>query len=199
MAIHSNLKGGSSKKLYEALQYSGLVTEDMTFAEMCEALAEEYPSIFYLYKNGVDNGNFYGYRGACGVALADSGYQLPTVTKGTSLQARVSNGSYYVFGSVVTEDKYNLTARKVIKGEYNITFSKVIADNGLLVFACKNISGTHFTAEASKWIDGVNATTSSSGVFELDVSALSGEYYIGFTFGGNGVTATMNIDNLRLE
>lgn len=44
MAIRDNLRsGGSSKKLYEALQYSGLVTEDMTFDEMCEVLAAEYP------------------------------------------------------------------------------------------------------------------------------------------------------------
>lgn len=40
----------NAKKLYEALQYSGLVTEDMTFDEMCEVLAEAYPEVVNLLK-----------------------------------------------------------------------------------------------------------------------------------------------------
>ena len=42
MAIRDNLKGGSSKKLYDALKYSGLVTEDMTYDEMLAALAKRF-------------------------------------------------------------------------------------------------------------------------------------------------------------
>lgn len=38
----------NAKKLYEALQYSGLVTEDMSFDEMCAVLAEMYPETFNL-------------------------------------------------------------------------------------------------------------------------------------------------------
>lgn len=38
----------NAKKLYEALQYSGLVTEDMTFDEMCEVLANHFPPKFNL-------------------------------------------------------------------------------------------------------------------------------------------------------
>lgn len=47
----------AKKELYEALQYSDLVTEDMTFEEMCEVLATEYPEIHitwykaYFYTN----------------------------------------------------------------------------------------------------------------------------------------------------
>ena len=43
MAIRDNLKGGSSRKLYDALQFSGLVTEDMTYNEMCEILKANFP------------------------------------------------------------------------------------------------------------------------------------------------------------
>ena len=34
----------NAKKLHEALQYSGFVTEDMTFDEICAVLAEKYPN-----------------------------------------------------------------------------------------------------------------------------------------------------------
>ena len=46
---------GSKQELYEALQYSGLVTKDMTFKEMCQVLAAEYPEIKDIIKNGVLN------------------------------------------------------------------------------------------------------------------------------------------------
>lgn len=42
----------NAKKLYQALQYSGLVTEDMTFAEMCDALAAAYPATYSLLMSG---------------------------------------------------------------------------------------------------------------------------------------------------
>jgi len=41
----------NAKKLYEALQYSGLVTEDMTFDEMCAVLLATYPQKIYYSKN----------------------------------------------------------------------------------------------------------------------------------------------------
>lgn len=48
MAVFDNISGGGSKKkLYEALQYSGLVTEDMTYNEMLEVLSNTYPEKLY--------------------------------------------------------------------------------------------------------------------------------------------------------
>ena len=44
--------------LYESLQYSGLVTEDMTFEEMCDVLAMVYPEFFDLLYGGKTNYNF---------------------------------------------------------------------------------------------------------------------------------------------
>lgn len=46
--IPFNSGGGSAESLYEALQYSGLVTEDMTYDEMLEALANYFPEILEL-------------------------------------------------------------------------------------------------------------------------------------------------------
>lgn len=37
------------KKLYESLKYSGLVTEDMSFDEICAMFAEKYPQRIYYY------------------------------------------------------------------------------------------------------------------------------------------------------
>lgn len=44
--------GNSTKELYEALQYSGLVTEDMTYNEMVEVLAEAFGEKFSLIREG---------------------------------------------------------------------------------------------------------------------------------------------------
>lgn len=41
-----------AEELYEALKYSGLVTEGMTFEEMCIALSERFPEEFLLYNAG---------------------------------------------------------------------------------------------------------------------------------------------------
>ena len=38
----------NARKLYEALQYSGLVTEDMTYQQMIDALAAAYPAFLEL-------------------------------------------------------------------------------------------------------------------------------------------------------
>ena len=47
----------NAKKLYEALQYSGLVTEDMTYDEICAVLAEEFPELRKVIVDGVLQGN----------------------------------------------------------------------------------------------------------------------------------------------
>ena len=42
----------AEKDLYNAIQYSGLVTEGMKFKEMCEVLSAEYPATRVVYRNG---------------------------------------------------------------------------------------------------------------------------------------------------
>lgn len=46
---------GNADSLYEALQYSGLVTEDMTYEEMLEALSTFFPEIFSLLNDEVSD------------------------------------------------------------------------------------------------------------------------------------------------
>ena len=42
----------NARKLYEALEYSGLVTEDMSFDEMCATLAKAYPEYISMICGG---------------------------------------------------------------------------------------------------------------------------------------------------
>ena len=49
--------GGDATTLYQALQYSGLVTSDMTFDEMCAVLSENFPQYIYFVQSGVRNTN----------------------------------------------------------------------------------------------------------------------------------------------
>lgn len=46
----------NAKKLYEALQYSGLVTEDMTYDQICEVLCDRFPEVIpWVAYNGETN------------------------------------------------------------------------------------------------------------------------------------------------
>ena len=53
-------EGTDLDQLYEAMQYSGLVTEGMTFDEICDILAAEYPARIYLIKDGILNTDLLG-------------------------------------------------------------------------------------------------------------------------------------------
>ena len=91
------------EKLYEALQYSGLITEDMTYEEICAALEAFFPEstpyhvVFTEYPlvktdSGID-------AGTASVSTAETGYTL-SVKKDPG-----AGGHGYVEGSVTLPTK----------------------------------------------------------------------------------------------
>ena len=169
-------------KLYQALQYSGFVTDDMTFDEMCEVLAEEYPSAFVLYKNGVNNANFTSYKGSAGggqYANTDEGYANLSITYGNDINAVYSNMNGNSHVSSIMSKLIDLTNYKELKFTFNSTgANNDTAIRDISVFIADNLT-TDMTATAKYTILSANAQTSNSGEGVIDISNLSGNYYIG--------------------
>ena len=186
MAIRDNLKsGGSSKKLYEALQYSELVTEDMTFAEMCEALANEFPAFppGAVYYNGMNKGEFSYYAGGLGVhavqhneeVAASFGDSLTLINGGTA-SIPVNSGSYI-------SKKYDVSNYNKLRFHHNSIIGASDDYTYIDVFLTK-VKQETMAADASVRILPTK-TTKASGNIELNVADLSGEYYVGIYLQSN--------------
>lgn len=195
MAIRDNLKGGSSKKLYEALQYSGLVTEDMTFAEMCAVLAAEYPEFFKLYNEGINGGEFVSYALTTN---ANNYYKpaMPTTTFSDAITISTKASS----GGVISKP-IDLSAYNTIKFTH---YSEIVTQptydsyNAYVkFFICKEKT----TNIVPIVLEGLLINSKfNEGNIEIDITSLKGEYYIGFDVYAYGSFATQTIiSNMILE
>ena len=180
MAIRDNLKAASSKKLYEALQYSGLVTENMTFDEMCAILAQEYPSFFVLYKDGVNAANFANYAGNSqghNYSNTDANYSDLTITLGENINAVFSGTNGTRITSIVS-DAIDVSAFNKLKFNHTITAkSNSNTIRHISVFLTKVLEEKMNAAAEVVLLS--TTGTSASGAKELNISALEGKYYIG--------------------
>ena len=191
--------GGDASALYEALQYSGLVTEDMTFEEMCEVLANEYPAIYKLYMSTANEGNFEAYNGSD--ASASYGTGLPSVTFATAIKFSASkdNGT---LGSSVISELIDLTRFKKIKLRHSST---ITATYGADTFCYVSLFITSSKAQymGSNIVASKKLVVGEAGTFEndaeLDISAVEGEYYIGICCHTNHGTTTTEISNMYME
>lgn len=185
--------GGDATALYEALQYSGLVTEDMPFDEMCEALAGYFPAILDLYVNGVNSGEFVAYTG--GISF---GGTAPTATFGTTLKASITSVGGQARNGTVISKPLDLSAHKVLKLSHS---SKASVANNLLFVKVQIVS-----AKAEQMGNAVVLTenllynqTSTSGDVAIDISEVSGENYIAIEICCNGaLTVSTEISNIQL-
>ena len=178
------LDGNTADKtaLYQALQYSGLVTVDMTYAEMCEALATAYPQYFALYKDGVNKANFVSYAGSAGggaYANTDAGYANLAITFGENINAVYSNMNGSTHVSSIMSKLVDLTSYKKLKFNFSATGSNEdTAIRDISVFITDTLK-TDMVATAKYNILSANTQTSNSGEGVIDISNLSGNYYIG--------------------
>ena len=153
-----------------------------------------------LYLNGNDYAEITGgYEGiAIRYAASYGGEALnsraPTVTPGDTSMAitLTSTGSNNYSGSVLTRNKIDLTPYSTITFNANIVFQS--AD-----FASFYVSDTNtsYSSAAETFITRGNIP--SSGVVTLDVSQLSGEYYVGVNMSAgavNPVTTTITITSI---
>ena len=88
-------EGTDLDQLYEAMQYSGLVTEGMTFDEICDILAAEYPARIYLIKDGVLNTDLLGSGTVTKTKNGATGYANQSIkqTNGICQFYAISNSS----------------------------------------------------------------------------------------------------------
>lgn len=199
MAIRDNLKsGGSSKKLYDALQYSGLVTEDMTYNEMCEVLKAYFPELYALYMSSANEGGFAAYAGSQ-YAYYDHTCFDPTVIfeeEMTVLASTKYNGAYGN-GAVISE-KVDLTGYSKIVFDYECNIHATANDNFIGVFITPEKQAILHDIAVYKedLLIGKTAAT-ASGTKEIDVSSLSGEYYIGFSMQYT-VSANIKVSNMYM-
>lgn len=164
MAIRDNLKGGSSKKLYEALQYSGLVTEDMTFAEMCEVLAAKYPELLYIYKHGNNCDEVTGgWENTSWNSWGHSG-MAPTITFGESTM-KIS-GSSGITGTVKTKRKIDVTNFATL----SVTVSGIVNGGFVAPILCR--ANGDFAYQS-------NLYPCTNGTKTVDISSYTGEWYVG--------------------
>ena len=190
--------GANTKQLYEALQYSGLVTEGMTFTEMCEVLIETYPALRYIFNAGLVDSSFSGSPRINYVQYPD--YQSYTLT-GSSIYFHSSSG---VSLNGFFEKKIDLTAfsKLLLKGraKQSNTEGYTVARLGVHKSAIGNVSVT----SCSKYTNSNQITGTSEAPVEavLDISNLTGEYLIYFELYSSGYSGKYEwlwIDQICLE
>ena len=169
----------NAKALYEALKYSGLVTEDMTYNEMLEALSEYFPESLNLNLLSVDDWELVPGTGAIGTFTTDPFYlKCGDNSKATWIQ---------------TKNTYNVgkfknlhIAGQAYSANVNVKFNVQLinADSGAadVAFSQGSLSGTPSFDEY------------------IDVSTLSptADYYIKVSTGQYTTTWT-RFDTFRLE
>jgi hypothetical protein len=132
-----------------------------------------------LYNAGVENADITGGLTAYAYVPSTSGSNLkaPTVTKNTSsLKLYVANASGGLGGSYFTTEKVNLTRARTMK----IEVSDLVSSNNYVRMGASATKANKFTVAAGK-------TISETGTISLDVSSLSGDYYLFITLYGSGV------------
>lgn len=165
MAIRDNLKtGGSSKKLYDALEYSGIVTENMSFDDMCAALSEYFPGMLQVVSNSLPQEGF-------------------TFVHSTNKSSTNPNPDYYTISSTMDANylkmyteviAYDNKALKAV-GSLSITINKRAFKKLQLTFKGSNISSgsqnyiSLYINDA--WLDGTHTNTAKTFTFNRDLSA----------------------------
>lgn len=170
------------KELYEALQYSGLVTEDMTHKEMCEVLAAKYSESLNLYNYGDECTDITG------------GYQLfqngtgGSFVNNTNHMTITANAGYGGNGSVIaltTVNKIDLTNYN----EINLAVSCEEEENVYLI-----VSETSSPTGISSCYDSATIVTGSGETSgNLDITNITGKYYVGLIYGRNNTDTSMSI------
>lgn len=156
-----SISTGDMTQLAEALQYSGLgITEDSTWDDICSALAEAFPEQLILW-DGTTN-------------LLEP---LIYATGDTSRCSVVSDWCIYVY-NYLNAFRYTYTVYKDISLFNKITFTydrnniNIFMDGKIYIGVGKNQNTPDVYYQLA---DGGNM----NGTVELDISELSGSYYIG--------------------
>jgi hypothetical protein len=133
----------------------------------------------WLYDSGVENTDVTGGLTAYAYvpSTSSSSTQKPEVTTNTdSLKLRVPSASGGLGGSYFTTNKVNLTGAKTMK----IDVSDLGLNTGYVRMGATATKANKFVVEKAISIQ-------ETGTISLDVSELTGEYYLFITLYGSGV------------
>lgn len=188
----------STQLLYESLKYSGLVTEDMTFDEICNILSETYPEIYKLYMSSSNEGEFSAY--ASGMAVYDYTCFAPDVT----FEEKIMNiGGWqkyqgaYGHGSVMTK-LIDLSGYSKIIFDYDyILGSTSNTDVGFFITPIKQALLSDVAVLIEVLSTDKTVSSKIGGHAEFDISSLNGNFYIGFSLYYT-VTAHLYISNMYM-
>lgn len=167
MSIRDNLGGGITKaKLWDALQYSGLVTEDMSAEEMLAVLAARYPNELILLDNLTVNSAYTLKNSDKGGDTSSNTY---TFKSGTGLNLKIGgNNGWHVY---VLEPNFD------VDGFSKLTFtvSKHTKYNDSQTSTTKiGISDVITGGSFKKYYQVPMATT---GTYTIDISDVTGKCY----------------------
>lgn len=154
----------ADKVLYQSLKYSGIVTENMTFEQMNEALANYFPQKITIVSNSIIDSDF-------------------------TSNATTSLGVFYTYGSLsITGNSYSGSTNQTdsmvgmaYSPAIDLTSFKTIKLN---VASLYNSALCLFTSYGTgKW-SAAKSYSIKTGQQEINIEDIEGEYYIGF---GGGI------------
>lgn len=158
--------GGDASDLYSVLQYSGLVTPEMSFEEMCEVLLKHFPKTYYLYANSkIDNEISGGWNTQSYMPGATGGNINITYSPNVSIILTNAVGGTSVSVYIVSKNRINLTGYKTLHA-----VGKGALSNASIAVVKEITSYLHpnFMLERSQ-------TMISK---DFDISGFEGEYYV---------------------
>lgn len=128
-----------------------------------------------------------------------SGVLVPTVSYAADgMSVYIANGKGGHSGAAYFPDKYDLTAFSTLTAEVFISgnLNSYAPNNINGIFVWKNLDGNNFVSDAV-----ASSYPKATGSFTLsvDVTELSGEYYIGFGLRYESSTITIKAHDVRLE
>lgn len=159
-------------RLYNALQYSGIVTSTMTFDQMCAALFAKYPNKITVLSNGSPTSGYTQNVGRYNTVNGSiSGFS-------NMFFQDTDRASGYVYAYI--NPAIDLTPFKIITFQMQIT-SELHTDCGHTHYFYAGVNKRN-NGGLSNYVS--NAYNKNVNTYTLNVSSLSGEYYIGAMIGG---------------
>lgn len=152
--------------------------------------------IYELYMTSANEGGFSAYSGAA--SNIDSSYKMaPTVTFADVMTASIASGLLKV-GTVISK-LVDLTNYEKIKFHYLTTRANTV-ENYVRFIIVQTKATTMTTVASWTLISSSDSNLSQEGNTELDISALSGEYYLAFEIATSQSSAnSIKVSNMYME
>lgn len=159
-------KSDGADALYEALKFSELVTEGMSFDEMCNVLATHYPETLKLYMSKANEGGFTAYN-VTGFENSKVGFREYL---NVEVSAYATRSAACAVSAVIDMTKYNK-----FNFEYTCSATRGDTNNACKVFFTRAKTSSMTEVKGSTVMtNGISA----NGKKTIDVSELQGEYYV---------------------